>query len=1065
MEDGHSMHITIQRGTTLPTLKRCSTCCNDYHCPFCCTTLFRPQKFSKVRCHLDSHFNRAVVHQGYTIHRCGLKCRPKWHYHCVYCGSMLSRKPDFLKHLFLCKTKKDLALTTTTPAPPTTTPAPPTTTPAPPTTTPAPPTTTPAPPTTTPAPPNTTPAPTTTTPAPPNTTPAPTTTTPAPPNTTPAPTTTTPAPPNTTPAPTTTTPAPPNTTPAPTTTTPTPPNTTPAPTTTIPAPTTAQTELRQRVLVKPVVQKECPICKVLMNTRNLKRHIERKHTNKHQDIMITSHLQSECIDPENGVYAVHKSFLGTSVPLHVQNKIWGENLRVCCESAECQENMELAWQNGFKAYQCIHLKSIPYCTSYASSSVLLEETLSEMVSSQWFGEDEKKMCLNLQSLAEQNRLPLSVLSKMGTPETKKYLSIFEPTVSDYSRLGRVMVSFDTEKESWDCPCVSTQTSCLHECVAKWHLFQTHHKLLVRSTEEEEWPSPSPTTDKDSHDEADADVDDSHYPPKHEKVIKGMVQYLLKSKKLPAVLPEQFWLPSMETQYPKHLIPEEMMCQLCPQHVPLSDPVLITNKAKILTSIRIVEDVSTYCKSCHQCGTFYRYQEWKDGLHNFNDRILLDLPLCMTIRNMLQVHTAVSRVVEYLELTTEVQYPPADTVLHGYLHFEALTDHEYEYSCVTCGDHPPVVIMGVHRGAFQWSVSDLPQPPGDFSGEVDVGLFWETLSMERIGRGFVSGHRSNLFAVSPTFHFWAPWIGRNTRRADSVLNTEFQKVRPPKQAEVCEFSVTEEQLRDKLWKQKVEVLRNLCRECGLDSSGSHTDLLLRLSSEMKSRQTYDKVFQKIWAASGGWAVITCPCGVVYSIKCNIRAESPRDFADLLLSWTHMPNIVIYDFARGLATHTNLREPDRLPFSPFEGRLRAPSTDTISRAKSGNLKVSLPWLNSKKPVADCDGHPVTGSAQRYALYDQFHEDDKKDPRDALRRLDLVPQLAGNVSSQTVEQLFAKMKKNNYFFNRVSPSTHLFLMRNLIHHYNTHRNKQRVDTVKKAFKPEVGMDIFNQAVLEIF
>uniref|UniRef100_A0A3Q1FND5 Ribosomal protein L18 n=1 Tax=Acanthochromis polyacanthus TaxID=80966 RepID=A0A3Q1FND5_9TELE len=109
---------------------------------------------------------------------------------------------------------------------------------------------------------------------------------------------------------------------------------------------------------------------------------------------------------------------------------------------------------------------------------------------------------------------------------------------------------------------------------------------------------------------------------------------------------------------------------------------------------------------------------------------------------------------------------------------------------------------------------------------------------------------------------------------------------------------------------------------------------------------------------------------------------------------MPNIVIYDFARGLATHTNLREPDRLPFSPFEGRLRAPSTDTISRAKSGNLKVSLPWLNSKKPVADCDGHPVTGSAQRYALYDQFHEDDKKDPRDALRRLDLVPQLAGNL-----------------------------------------------------------------------
>lgn len=46
-----------------------------------------------------------------------------------------------------------------------------------------------------------------------------------------------------------------------------------------------------------------------------------------------------------------------------------------------------------------------------------------------------------------------------------------------------------------------------------------------------------------------------------------------------------------------------------------------------------------------------------------------------------------------------------------------------------------------------------------------------------------------------------------------------------------------------------MIRTLCRECGLDPSGSRTDLLLRLSNEMKSRDAYDKKFQKIWAASG------------------------------------------------------------------------------------------------------------------------------------------------------------------------------------------------------------------------
>lgn len=61
------------------------------------------------------------------------------------------------------------------------------------------------------------------------------------------------------------------------------------------------------------------------------------------------------------------------------------------------------------------------------------------------------------------------------------------------------------------------------------------------------------------------------------------------------------------------------------------------------------------------------------------------------------------MVQCLELTIGEQFPPAKTVLHGYLHFEALTSHEYEYSCVTCGDHPPIVIMDLHRkGAFNMS---------------------------------------------------------------------------------------------------------------------------------------------------------------------------------------------------------------------------------------------------------------------------------------------------------------------------------------------------------------------------
>lgn len=48
--------------------------------------------------------------------------------------------------------------------------------------------------------------------------------------------------------------------------------------------------------------------------------------------------------------------------------------------------------------------------------------------------------------------------------------------------------------------------------------------------------------------------------------------------------------------------------------------------------------------------------------------------------------------------------------------------------------------------------------------------------------------------------------------------------------------------------KVDALRKLVKECGMDSKGSKMDLL-RLKEEMKTRSTYDKVFKKVWGASG------------------------------------------------------------------------------------------------------------------------------------------------------------------------------------------------------------------------
>ncbi|XP_077076588.1 uncharacterized protein LOC143729292 [Siphateles boraxobius] len=1035
---GCTRHISIQKGQTFPQLQRCTKCCNNFHCPFCMTSVFKPSRLDKLKLHMKIHSKKAVVHGDFHFHRCGLGCRPSLHFHCIYCSTTIIRKSDFKNHLLVCKHKLHSESATKTVSSSSTA---------------------------------------VTAPLIINTQSIINTTgtvpkiinTPSIINTT----GTVPTIINTPSIISTT-----GTVPAfmytlSTTSTDVTalgikdgPSTTSTDVTTLgikDGPSTTTIDVTAlgikdgssptrtgKIRVRPVIKKRCPMCSILINKTNLQKHIERKHSDQSElDTGDTFQLTSECIDETNGIFTVLKIVKGHSAPLHVQYKTMGENHRILCESNECQINIDIAQRSGIPSYQCVHISAANFCKSSAEPVSLKEEVLTAIVRGKLFSEKKKKECLVLQQLANSSRVPLSVHTSIGASKTKMFISVFEPSVSSYSRLGRVMVVYNTHLNTWHCPCTKVRRSCLHKYVAKWHLFQTHRELLSTDGSPHNIP----------HSEEEGVTDDIHvYPPKG-LGLEYMVNYILQIKRIPAVLPEDMRIPSARKDYPRNLCPNETLCQGCPGEVPLSDPMLITQNAKILTNWCIIEDVATYCKQCPQCGMFYRYQEWKDCLHNFNDHIILDIPLCLTFRSLLQVHTSVSRAVEYLQLMTGVDFPPPDTMLHAYLQFEALTDHEYKYSCPSCGDHPPVVILGVHKpSTSHLSENYIKEPPENFKGEVNLEKFWEALSKEMICRGLVENGGHNPFVVPTNYHFWAPWIGKNTRQSDTVLNTEFEKVRTSKSAsEVLEMTVTEDSLSEELFKQKDDVVRGLCNECGVDSTGSRSDILLRLAGEMKSRQTCEKIYSKIWSCSGSWAVIMCPCGIVYSLKCNLQAASPRDFADLLLSWKHMPNIMIYDLAQSLATHTNLRAPEKLPISPFEGLLLEPTQAHIELAKRGQLRVSLPWLGEKMEMTDPHGHPATGSSDHYVL----HESNSEDGKDVLRKLTLVPQLAGKVNSEVAERLFAKMKKNNYFMSL--SSAHLFLMRNIVHHYNENKANKASTRLRKSSGSNLLTDAYGQAVLE--
>jgi hypothetical protein len=80
----------------------------------------------------------------------------------------------------------------------------------------------------------------------------------------------------------------------------------------------------------------------------------------------------------------------------------------------------------------------------------------------------------------------------------------------------------------------------------------------------------------------------HIPQKMTKNVKSWLSIFGSTKNYLMFCQNIYGINYWKKNTQKHLIPQEMMCHHCPGNVPLSDPVLITNKDKIRTNSRIVE---------------------------------------------------------------------------------------------------------------------------------------------------------------------------------------------------------------------------------------------------------------------------------------------------------------------------------------------------------------------------------------------------------------------------------------------------------------------------------------------
>ena len=181
-----------------------------------------------------------------------------------------------------------------------------------------------------------------------------------------------------------------------------------------------------------------------------------------------------------------------------------------------------------------------------------------------------------------------------------------------------------------------------------------------------------------------------------------------------------------------------------------------------------------------------------------------------------------------------------------------------------------------------------------------------MQLTMLVRGFPGTNIADI-NVQPNLLKWSPYIGRNTRRGPLLINTEHRKVSGSDQRKL------EKECRDITEKRLVEFLTQSTAlevkkiNLGISEKGSKFDIVFRIKQCIsKDTEKFNKVFGNVWSCSGGWVFGCCNHGIVYVLKFVLRAESPRDYVDLLLSMKFQPNVTIIDMANMVAAHGNKRQ---------------------------------------------------------------------------------------------------------------------------------------------------------------
>ena len=309
-----------------------------------------------------------------------------------------------------------------------------------------------------------------------------------------------------------------------------------------------------------------------------------------------------------------------------------------------------------------------------------------------------------------------------------------------------------------------------------------------------------------------------------------------------------------------------------------------------------------------------------------------------------------------------------------------------------------------------------------------------------------------------------FIGAKLHISNIVFNSEHRKVSRVlgvDNEQECR-KLSEERLLAVIMEDKLKEIQAIAESVGISRKGSKVDIENRIKSTINDKDTFNKVFKKMFGSSGGWRSFACVHCIIYAVKFLLRAESLRESLDVMRSFKHRPNILICDMAHMVARHGNKTCINL--FAPFRGHVAEATEENIAFAKDGNLHVSFLWLHSSMfTVVNYFGgtHPVTGSNNHFALFDKFHKTNLSDAKEVISRTCCIKEVRGRINRKAVEEIHSMCDLNINFMNRMNPVTHIFMFRSIIDLKNEELNALKLCSLQSNSNMSIALDHLGRAI----